>query len=296
MKSISDTDSPNGANWEILAPDEQSMPAVFASPHSGNNYPTEFLAASRLDRRTLRHLEDTFVDEIFATAPEHGAPLLRAFFPRAYLDANREPFELDPEMFEDSLPSYVNCHSARVAAGLGTIARVAASGKEIYKNKLRFADAAERINTFYRPYHRTLQELIKQTRARFGHCLLIDCHSMPSIGSPTDLDVGAKRVDFVIGDCFGASCAPEVTSTVVELLENMGYRVVLNTPYPGGYTTLHYGNPAAKVHALQIEINRSLYMDEATFEPKERMGTLIDNINELIGALNERGAALLDGR
>ncbi len=296
MKSISDTDSPNGANWEILAPDEQSMPAVFASPHSGNNYPTEFLAASRLDRRTLRHLEDTFVDEIFAAAPEHGAPLLRAFFPRAYLDANREPFELDPEMFEDSLPSYVNSHSARVAAGLGTIARVAASGKEIYKKKLRFADAAERINTFYRPYHRTLQELIEQTRARFGHCLLIDCHSMPSVGSPTDLDVGAKRVDFVLGDCFGASCAPQVTSKVVELLEDLGYRVVLNTPYSGGYTTLHYGNPSAKVHALQIEINRSLYLDEATFEPSQRMGALIENINKLIAALNEQGAALLDGQ
>ena len=296
MKSISDTDSPNGANWEILAPDEQSMPAVFASPHSGSNYPSEFLAASRLDRRTLRHLEDTFVDEIFAAAPEHGAPLLRAFFARAYLDANREPFELDPEMFEDSLPSYVNSHSARVAAGLGTIARVAASGKEIYKKKLRFADAAERINTFYRPYHRTLQELIEQTRARFGHCLLIDCHSMPSVGSPTDLDVGAKRVDFVIGDCFGASCAPKVTSKVVELLEDMGYRVVLNTPYSGGYTTLHYGNPAAKVHALQIEINRSLYMDEATFEPIERMGTLIENIGKLIAELNQQSAALLDGR
>jgi N-formylglutamate amidohydrolase len=293
MKSISDTDSPNGATWEILAPDEQSMPAVFSSPHSGNDYPIEFLAASRVDRRSLRHSEDSFVDEIFAAAPEHGAPLLRAFFPRVYLDANREPFELDPEMFEDSLPSYVNAHSTRVAAGLGTIARVVASGREIYKKKLRFADAAERINTYYRPYHRTLQELIGQTRARFGHCLLIDCHSMPSVGSLTDLDVGVKRVDFVIGDCFGASCAPKVTSKVVELLEGLGYRVVLNTPYSGGYTTLHYGNPSAKVHALQIEINRSLYMDEATFEPSQRMGPLIENIDKLLAALGEQSAALL---
>ena len=294
MKSIADTLSPNGATWRILAPEEQTMPLVFASPHSGNDYPPAFLAASRLDPQALRRSEDCFVDHIFAAAPEHGAPLLHALFPRAYLDPNREPFELDPEMFEDSLPSYVNSRSARVAAGLGTIARVVASGQNIYKDKLRFAEAAERIDNFYRPYHRALQRLVDQTRERLGRCLLIDCHSMPSVGGPMDRDAGMKRVDFVLGDCFGASCASAVTGGVEDVLKDMGYGVARNTPYSGGYTTVHYGRPSAKVHALQIEVNRALYMDETTMQPTRRMGALVEQMSTLIASLKQLSKMLPD--
>lgn len=286
--------SENNGKWESLLPDPQSMPAVFASPHSGADYPPEFVAASRLDSLTLRKSEDSFVDEIFAAAPGHGAPLLRAFFPRAFLDPNREPFELDPEMFADQLPSYINSHSARVMAGIGTIARVVTSGEIIYKDKLKFAEAADRINTYYRPYHRELQKLIEQTRERFGFCLLIDCHSMPSVGGPIDRDPGARRADFVLGDCFGTSCTQELTDKAEAVLRGMGYQVVRNNPYSGGYTTVHYGRPAAKVHALQIEINRALYMDETKIEPTPQMAELAERMGTLIAELKDFALTMVD--
>lgn len=285
--------SESNGKWESRLPDRQSMPVVFASPHSGADYPPEFVAASRLDPLTLRKSEDSFVDEIFAAAPAHGAPLLRAFFPRVFLDPNREPFELDPEMFEDQLPSYVNSQSARVMAGIGTIARVVTTGEIIYKNKLQFAEVADRINTYYRPYHRELQKLIEQTRERFGLCLLIDCHSMPSVGGPIDQDPGARRADFVLGDCFGASCAPELTDKAEQVLKGMGYQVVRNNPYSGGYTTVNYGRPAARVHALQIEINRALYMDEERFERTRGLGVVAAHMSSLIEALGSIDPAVL---
>ena len=281
---------------QVLEPARQTIAAVFASPHSGDRYPEEFIAASRLDPQMLRRSEDSFVDKIYGTAPELGAPLLRAFFPRAYIDPNREPFELDPEMFEDELPSYVNATSPRVAGGLGTIARVVANGEEIYKRKLRFAEAAERINTLYRPYHRTLQGLIERTREQFGYCLLIDCHSMPSIGGPMDRDAGLKRVDMVLGDCFGASCAPDVTQTVEAALSDLGYRVTRNMPYSGGFTTVHYGQPAARVHALQIEINREIYMDELRYSATPKLASLTAHMGQVIGLLKSRLPELIGKR
>ena len=166
----------------LLRPARQSMPVVFASPHSGRLYPYELLAASRLDSLNLRRSEDSFVDELFAAAPEHGAPLLAATFPRAWCDVNREPWELDPAMFVDRLPSWVNTTSARVGAGLGTIARVVASGEAIYRDKLSFADAERRITDCWQPFHSALTTLIAETCTAFGHCLLIDCHSMPTHG------------------------------------------------------------------------------------------------------------------
>ena len=253
---------PTGQVLEIIAPVAGRVPLVFASPHSGNVYPQDFLDAAALDPQSLRRSEDSFVDELFSAAPRHGAPLLRALFPRAYLDANRDAWELDPEMFEDLLPAYVNVDSARVAAGLGTIARVVATGADIYRRKLTFAEAERRIEQLYIPYHAALKSLIDETVAIFGCCLLIDCHSMPSIGGPTDADSGTARVDFVLGDCFGASCAPFITRSAEHTLRRQGHRVVRNTPYAGGYTTRHYGNPSKGVHVLQIETNRRLYMDE----------------------------------
>lgn len=288
----SDTDPP----CEILAPAQQTMAAVFASPHSGNVYPADFIAASRLDPHTLRKSEDSFMDRLFGQAPDHGAPLLRALFPRAYIDPNREPFELDPEMFEDKLPDYVNSQTPRVAGGLGTIARVVANGEEIYKRKLRFAEAEQRIEQLYRPYHRQLGQLIARTQERFGYCLLVDCHSMPSVGGPMDQDAGLKRVDIVLGDCFATSCAPAITALTDEVMRDLGYRVTRNMPYSGGFTTAHYGQPANGVHALQIEINRAIYMDEDRFAPGGRFNALRDHLGLLIATLKANLPGLLAKR
>ena len=248
----------------VLRPAQQTVPIIFASPHSGRIYPDELLTTSRLDALGLRRSEDSFVEELFAAAPEHGAPLVAATFPRAWCDANREPWELDPGMFADRLPAWVNTTSARVGAGLGTIARVVASGESIYRTKLTFADAERRIRGCWQPFHDALGRLIGDTRAEFGACLLIDCHSMPTHGHVSRS--GGKPADFVLGDAHGTACSTAVTGLVERLLAAQGYSVRRNDPYAGGYITRHYGRPREGVQALQIEIARDLYMDEGRFE------------------------------
>jgi N-formylglutamate amidohydrolase len=270
---------------EVIAPAEQTLPLVLASPHSGADYPASFLAASRLDPLTLRRSEDSYVDEIFADAAALGAPLLRARFPRAYLDPNREPFELDPGMFEDELPAFVNTRSPRVRVGLGTIARVVATGEDIYAGKLRFAEAMVRIDRLYRPYHRALRQLVTTTRERFGSYLLIDCHSMPSGASPGERGVRRSRTDIVLGDCHGAACHPLIVETAHRTLSAKGYAVARNCPYAGGFTTAHYGQPGAQGHCLQIEISRGLYMDERSFERKAFLRQLALDMRETAQAL-----------
>jgi N-formylglutamate amidohydrolase len=269
---------------EILAPSVQRLPVVLASPHSGTDYPPDLLAASRLDAHSLRRSEDSFVDEIFAAGPGLGAPLLRARFARAYLDANREAFELDPAMFEDALPSYVNSGSPRVQVGLGTVARIVASGEEIYAGKLRFADALMRVERLYLPYHKALAQLLEATRERFGYYLLLDCHSMPSSSGPHEHG-GRRRVDFVLGDCHGTACHQAVLETAQCLILSKGYTVARNAPYAGGFTTCHYGRPSEHGHSLQIEINRSLYMDERRMIRKPFIGQLADDMRDLVACL-----------
>jgi N-formylglutamate amidohydrolase len=278
--------------YDIALPTGPGAAIVFCSPHSGTDYRPDFVAAARIDLATLRKSEDSFVDELFAAAPAHGAPLLKALFPRAFVDPNREPFELDPAMFADRLPDYVNAASPRVAGGLGTIARVVANGAEIYRDRLRFAEALSRINTYYRPFHAALDALVAATRARFGRCLVVDCHSMPSVGGPMDRDPGARRVDFVLGDAHGTACSPGVIASAEQVLRAQGYAVARNMPYAGGYTTRHHGRPAAGVEALQIEINRALYMDEERYAKKPYFATLQAHVADLVGALSR--AARLD--
>jgi N-formylglutamate deformylase len=250
---------------------------VFASPHSGRSYPESFIAAARLDPVALRRSEDAFVEELFAAATDFGAPLLAATFPRVFCDVNREPWELDPGMFDGPLPHWVNSSSPRVGAGLGTIARVVANGESVYRRKLSFAEAEDRIRRFWQPYHAALAALIAETRAEFGYCLLIDCHSMPAhpaqAGNPPD---------FVLGDAHGTACAARVTRAVEENLGAMGYRVRRNDPYAGGYVTRHYGRPRDAVHALQIEVSRPLYMDELRLERLPRMDTLRRDLGRLM--------------
>jgi N-formylglutamate deformylase len=267
----------------LLRPVRQTIPVVFASPHSGREYPDELLAASRLDRLGLRRSEDGFVDELFGAAPDHGAPLLAATFPRAWCDVNREPWELDPAMFADRLPAWVNTSSARVGAGLGTIARVVASGEAIYRDKLSFADAERRIRTCWQPFHDTLAALIAETRGQFGHCLLIDCHSMPTHGHVTR--AGTRPADFVLGDAHATACSPRLSRLVEGLLTELGYSVRRNDPYAGGFITRHYGRPREDVHALQIEIARELYMDEDRIERLPAFFAVRQSITRFIARL-----------
>jgi N-formylglutamate deformylase len=228
---IASAPAPNAASPPIMLsqPEQQTVPLVFVSAHSGRNYPAEFVAAAQLDALTLRRSEDGFVDELFAAAPSFGAPLLAATFPRAFCDANREPWELDPGMFEERLPPWVNTTSPRVSAGLGMIARVVASGEVIYRRKLRFAEAERRVHLYWEPFHAALRDLVDATRQQFGVCLLVDCHSMPGNCSTPN-----PPADFVLGDAHGTACAPEVMRRAEQTLADQGYRVRRNDPYAGG--------------------------------------------------------------
>lgn len=272
-------------DWDVLAPDEVQVPFVFASPHSGRMYSSEFVAASCLDVRTLRRSEDAFVDELFLTAPTHGAPLLRAQFPRAFVDANRDARELDPRMFEEPLPAESFHDSPRAAAGYGVVARLVAGGNAIYSRKLRFEDARNRIATLHAGYHEVLRRLVDASRQRFGGCLLIDCHSMPSRNAIKDRDAHLRDVDIILGDCWGSSCDALLSDTAERFFRDLGFSVGRNRPYAGGYTTRHYGAPRNAVHALQIEVNRALYMDEERIERKDCLPDLVVRLDRFIGRL-----------
>ncbi|WP_106751478.1 N-formylglutamate amidohydrolase [Pannonibacter carbonis] len=273
------TDFRSEPPFEILAPADQRLPFVFNSPHSGTCYPQSFLDASRLDRLTIRRSEDAFVDELFAGVVPMGSPLLRVRFPRVYLDVNREPYELDPKMFEGRLPPYANTRSLRVAGGLGTIARIVSESREIYSHRLTVEEGMERIETLYKPYHNTLRRLLAQTHVNFGFAVLIDCHSMPST---IRCQTTGTRPDFILGDRYGTSCPTELTDLAASLLKAKGYTVSRNKPYAGGFITEHYGRPAKGLHALQIEINRGLYMDEHLHVPTEGMARLADDLMDVL--------------
>jgi N-formylglutamate amidohydrolase len=249
--------------FDVLEPRRLAVPLVFNSPHSGTAYPARFLATSRLDPLALRQSEDTHVDTLFLAVSEVGAPLMRARFPRAYLDVNREPYELDPRMFDGRLPALANTRSMRVAGGLGTIPRLVGEGHEIYARRLPVAEAMRRIEAIYWPYHRGLQGLLARARRQFGLCVLVDCHSMPSRRAGGSQ---GNEADFVIGDRYGTSCTATIADTACYEIEKAGYTVSRNKPYAGGFITEHYGNPAACSHAIQIEINRSLYLNEQNLE------------------------------
>lgn len=265
--------------FTVARPGELKVPLVFNSPHSGRTYPGSFLAASKLDAHTLRRSEDAFVEELFGFVPDLGAPLLHAHFPRAYLDVNREPYELDPILFRDGLPHYANTQSVRVVGGLGTIARIVSESDEIYREPLAVEAALERINRLYTPYHEALAALLLEAKREFGLAVLIDCHSMPS--SPT-ADKSTGRPDFVLGDRFGTSCSGQLIRLAADALKGLGYAVALNKPYAGGYITEHYGRPHKAQHVLQIEINRALYMDETTFEKSAGFPGLHDSLRTMV--------------
>jgi N-formylglutamate amidohydrolase len=266
--------------FSILGAGDQRVPLIFNSPHSGRVYPSVFIEASRLSAQALRKSEDAYVEELLAFAPDLGSVLMHAHFPRAYIDINREPYELDPLLFAGRLPEFANSQSLRAIGGLGTIARIVNDKEEIYSGPLDLETAFTRIERLYKPYHTALSGLIQSTQARFGAVLLLDCHSMPS----QQADRGGWP-DFVLGDRFGASCAHEITQLVQSCLKAMGYRVQLNKPYAGGYITEHYGKPRRGAHVLQIEIDRSLYMNEETFEKTAAFQELGRNLSRLAEVL-----------
>ncbi len=273
----------------VRHPLRQTVPLIVASPHSGRDYPADFLSAARLDPLSLRRSEDSFVDELFAAAPGLGAPLLTASFPRAFCDPNREKWELDPAMFEEPLPPWVNTTSARVGAGLGTIPRVVASGEPIYAGKLRFKEAQRRVEAYWEPYHDALTALLGGTRALFGAALLLDCHSMPAQAGPGQARL--RGTDIVLGDAHGTACAPRITRCIEQILTELGYSVRRNDPYAGGYVTRNYGRPREGVHVVQLELARSLYMNEALIEPLP----VFEAVQRDLTTLLERLAASIPG-
>jgi len=244
---------PQASPFRLDRPARQTLPFLFASPHSGRSYPASLLERSKLDSTTLRRSEDAFVDELFAGVVALGAPLLAAHFPRALLDVNRGMTELDAGMFDGELGVPVDAPGPRVVAGLGVIPRIVRDGAEIYRGKLNSADARARLSQLYQPYNRALADLMEETHTAFDVAVLIDCHSMPSALSVPDI---------VLGDRYGASAAPQLTARAEAALTREGFSVARNTPYAGGYTTALYGRVASGCHALQIEINRALYLDE----------------------------------
>jgi N-formylglutamate deformylase len=268
--------------FEILEPAGLRGPVLFNSPHSGRVYPRAFLTSSRLDLAALRRSEDTFVDDLIVGVVERGLPLMRANFPRCYVDVNREPYELDPRMFDGRLPSFANTRSMRVAGGLGTVARVVGDAQEIYAQRIPVDEALRRIDGLYKPYHRALRRLFTRVHRQFGAAVLIDCHSMPSTAGAKD---ERPRADVVLGDRYGTSCVGIVSETVEETLRHCGYAVSRNKPYAGGFITEHYGNPAAGLHAIQLEFNRALYMDERRYERSASFARLATDIGTLADRL-----------
>ena len=265
--------------FEVIEPAMRRGPLMFNSPHSGSIYPHAFLLTSRLDLATLRRSEDCFVDDLVSGVVARGYPLMRAHFPRCYVDVNREPYELDPRMFEGRLPSFANTRSMRVAGGLGTVARVVGDAQEIYDRRISVNDALRRIESLYKPYHRALRRHFTKVHRDFGAAILIDCHSMPSTtGSGKD---ERPRADVVLGDRYGTSCVPAVSETIETTLRSFGYAVSRNKPYAGGFITEHYGNPAAGLHTIQLEINRGLYMDERRFERSSEFARVASHLEEL---------------
>lgn len=252
------------APYLLTMPDRRLTGVVFASPHSGRNYPAGFLRASVLDERTIRSSEDAFVDTLLDGVPTLGAPLLAAAAPRAWLDLNRAADELDPALIEGTR---LAAHNPRVASGLGVIPRVVAAGRAIYRGKITRAEAEARIDGYWRPYHDCLRALMESARAEFGEAILIDVHSMPHEAMDCIAGTGLRRPEIVLGDRFGTAAGADVIERVESAFHRAGFRTVRNTPFAGAYIAQTYGQPSRDHHAIQVEIDRALYMNEREIRP-----------------------------
>ncbi|MER0237737.1 N-formylglutamate amidohydrolase [Fulvimarina sp. MAC8] len=269
----------------IRRPDQVTTPLIFCSPHSGRDYPSSFVENSRLPTHLIRRSEDLFVDDLYGFVTDLGAPMIAAQFPRAFLDVNREPYELDPVMFDGPLPEYVNTRSVRVAGGLGTVPKIVAENTEIYRGLMSVDEGLDRIETYHRSFHDAVGGLIAETKRIHGIAILVDCHSMPSNIKPIP---GARRSDIVIGDRYGTSAAARLVSFVTSSFSRAGYDVMRNKPYAGGYITERYGRPAIGEHALQVEISRALYSDEADFSKSGEFPKLAHDLKTIFSWVSQK--------
>ena len=247
----------------IVEPSTLTSGVVFALPHSGRDYGVSFLNQSILDKISIRSSEDAFLDQLIDGIEKYGAPKIIANAPRAFIDLNRSTDELDPALISGIKN---NIRSPRISSGLGVIPRVVSHGKEIYRGKLSLEQAQSRIEYYWKPYHKDLANLLKRAQSIYGQSLLIDMHSMPHEAVSTQSSF-IKAPEIVVGDRFGMSSDPEFTNLIVSILKQHGFRVAKNTPFAGAFITKHHGKIKDRTHAIQLEIDRSLYMDEERVLP-----------------------------
>ncbi len=278
------------AAFDLYQPDEMASSVVFASPHSGSRYFDSFMKRSVLDAHAIRSSEDAFVDQIFKSAPEFGAPLIAARAPRAFVDMNRSPDELDPALIDGARRWG---HNPRVAFGLGVIPRVVSNGRAIYSGKLTLTEARNRIDTYWHPYHDQLKDLLSAAHARFGQAILIDCHSMPHEAVEASNSSSGKAPEIVLGDRFGAAASGDVVDQIEAAFASAGFKVARNAPFAGAYVAQAYGRPSRRQHAVQVEIDRSLYMNERTIEPNDGFDTFCRRMRVVVAELAQIGAAHL---
>lgn len=268
---------------ELRRPTVPALPLVFDSPHSGTEYPADFEHIAPIE--AIRKAEDTYVDELYAAAPAHGAPLLRALFPRSYVDPNRGAGDLDLGLIEGAWTGPV-APSHKCSLGLGLLWSRYPPGLPLYGRKLTVAEVRRRIEGYHQPYHEALSKTLDETHARFGHVWHINCHSMPAFSNEMAAEgPGVLRPDFTLGDRDGTTCAPELTEAVRAALAARGYHVTVNDPYKGAELVRAWSAPEAGRHSLQIEVNRRLYMDEETFEKTPGFEALRADLTALIGVL-----------
>lgn len=272
------------APFQLTEPERLITGVVFSSPHSGDQYPEELIARTRLGRLQLRASEDALVDQLFACAARFGAPVLAATLPRAWIDLNRSPNELDPALIDGVRMGGVN---QRIAAGLGVVPRIVSEGTPIYTGKLSLAEAKERIRSVHIPYHAQLEALLMRARQRFGAAILFDCHSMPTEALRSAPRVQGRMPDIVLGDRFGASAARRIVTKTQTAFEAEGFIVARNAPFAGGYITQRYGRPAQGFHAVQIEIDRGLYLDQKKIRPSDGFDGILTKIEGVVAELSQ---------
>lgn len=272
--------------FSVTMPQMRTTSVVFASPHSGRDYPPDLLRDTILNDRLLRSSEDAFVDQLFATAPDHGAPLLVANAPRAYVDLNRGADELDPALIKDVRRAVSN---PRIASGLGVIARVVAGGRAIYRGKMTLKQAQDRLDRYWYPYHQALQDLLDSSCDQFGEAILIDCHSMPHEACATMVNAKTPRPQIVLGDRFGASAAPEIVDQVEQAFQRAGFVTARNVPFSGAYIAQHYGRPSRRQHVIQVELDRALYLDERNIRPLPGFEQLRQNLSQVVAEIAQIG-------
>lgn len=273
--------------FHLTRPERLASPVVFASPHSGRDYPWSFLRRTVLDEHVIRTSEDAYVDRLFECAPQFGAPFLKAGAPRAFVDLNRSADELDPALIEGARKPG---HNPRVTSGLGVIPRVVAGGRTIYRGKLSLAEAEARIDRYWRPYHQELQQLLDEAQERFGEAILVDCHSMPHEALEPIARAGARRPEVVIGDRFGASASEAVVDRIEQAFQNAGLAVVRNAPFAGAYVAQHYGRPSRRQHAVQVEIDRAIYMNEQAIRPNANFQAFRKLLRGVVAEIAATGA------